>query len=170
MRVFFTCPVAMSYQIMDGGWFDLRYDDNHGVHLSDCPLDLRHGFEGPVVLCIDVPEELFEAHEFVEEDAMYKEHVPGDSPKGLGAHPGSFRYAIIPATEMNQIGRPQYFDHDSFCGSRKDLLEAIRTWEEDGGSQQKAAELRQALEFLDRIGWNSLVRWKEELGREAEPN
>jgi hypothetical protein len=61
MRVFVTVPVATADAFLLDGWTDLySLRGVDGVHLSDGPLDYRHGFFDPVVLCLEVPQDTFE--------------------------------------------------------------------------------------------------------------
>jgi hypothetical protein len=162
MRVFLTCLVATADAIFRDGWTDLHcLCGVEGVHLSDCPLDEREGFEGPVTLCVEVPDDIFEKYEWIEEAAEGREHVPGDPMRGLGCQPGSYRYAVIPAAVLNTVGQPQVWDHDYAGSSRKELMDAIRLWERDS-DKRHAQEMRDALEYFDRIGWQTPLRLREE--------
>jgi hypothetical protein len=165
MRVFVTVPDATADTILLDGWTDrdsLR--GVNGVHLSDCPLDYRHGFFDAVVLYQEVPEDMFERHERVDEKPPEQKYVPGIPFLPLDEPPGPYRYAIIPAAVLNQIGKPQLFDHEYARCSRKEVLEAIRDW--DGRTHPQALALvrsmRDSLEFLDRHGWRTPLRVQEE--------
>jgi hypothetical protein len=163
--VFVTVPDASADAILRDGWTDrdsLR--GVHGVHLSDCPLDYRHGFFDPVVLCLEVAEDAFERYEQVNEKRPAPKYVPGIPFLPLDEPPGAYRYAIIPAAVLNQIGKPQLYDHEYARCSRKEVLLAIRDWE--GRTEPEALTLvrsmRDSLEFLDRHGWRTPLRVREE--------
>jgi hypothetical protein len=192
MRGFITVNVSNCENILRDGWWDMHnLFGVAGVHISDRPLDAREGFEGLVTLCLEIPEEVFEKHEWIEDVAEGQEHVPGDpmpapqcevvesSDEGIvlhekvspgqkfsafGSQPGTFRYAIIPAAELNQIGKPEIYDHYYAGSSRKQLVDSIRSWEEYGseGALRHAQKMRDAVEFFDRHGWTTLVRLKEQ--------
>jgi hypothetical protein len=59
-----------------------------GVFVSDVPLDCNEGAWGDMLLSLEVPAELFEQHELVEDGKPYRE-------------------AIIPAAMLNQHGPPK---------------------------------------------------------------
>src|SRR5262249_36203041 len=156
------------------------YDSIKGVYLSDCPLDIRQGFEGPVVLCLEISEDIFEEYEWIYDAALGQEHVPGDpipGPKvtrdeddedgtvrlteekrpgqkfsGFGFQPGTYCYAVIPATVLNALpDKPEVYDYQYLAGAtRKEVVDALRLNEQDGVSH-KVQELREAIAYLDRI-------------------
>ena len=61
-----------------------------GVWVSSFPLDWSEGAKGEAVLRLDIPEPLFTAHEFTNEDGS----------------PCSYREALIPAALLNAYGPP----------------------------------------------------------------
>jgi hypothetical protein len=148
MRVFFTCTVATADALLRDGWTNRINRDCHGlngVHLSDRRLDANDGFPGPVVLCLEVPDNVLEQYGWGEE---------------VG---GLFCYAVIPADVLKTIGPPQIYDHRLAGDSRKELLDAIRFWEQEfdeslnESSRERAEELREALKFMDRHGWQTVL-------------
>jgi hypothetical protein len=210
MRAFVTCKADTADAIWRDGWKDLHnICGTVGIHLSDRPLDIREGFEGPMVLCLDVPDYVFEKYELIEVDAFGQEHVPGDPIPGaqldvagiseeaieqretfrpgqkfsaFGSQPGSYRYAVIPAARLNEIGKPQVYDHEYAGSSRRVLLQAAEGWEGHADEIEKAAaekdwekraaqvrrnakRLRDAIAFLDRIGWLTPVKLQEEAAK-----
>jgi hypothetical protein len=100
----------------------------------------------------------------VDEKPREQKYVPGIPFLPLDAPPGAYRYAIIPAAVLNQIGKPQLYDHESARCSRKEVLQAIRDW--NGRTEPKALALvrsmRESMEFLDRRGWRTPLRVREE--------
>jgi hypothetical protein len=149
MRVYFTTTVAMAEVVWRDGWTDLFHEfGKDGVYLITAPFTAISGFEGEVTLCLDVPEQLFDRFDVT--DGVQKEC--------------GYRMALVPAAELKQLGKPQVYDHLYAGCSRRELLESIRTWEsqEDEGSRRRAVEMRQALQFFDRIGWLTPLRLREQ--------
>jgi hypothetical protein len=63
--------------------------------------------------------------------------------------------AAISAHVLNRLGRPQVYDHLFAGGSRRQLVRRIRARERAGflGGCPSVQDLREAMAFLDRIGW-----------------
>ncbi len=59
-----------------------------GVWVSDCPLDINEGARGDVVLTLDVPIDVFERYEWIEEGKPYRE-------------------SLIPASVLNALATPR---------------------------------------------------------------
>jgi len=59
-----------------------------GVWVSDCPLDINEGGRGDVVLTLDVPIDVFERYEWIEEGKPYRE-------------------SLIPASVLNALATPR---------------------------------------------------------------
>jgi len=60
MRVYLTTTEALAAEIIRDGWRDLHVlQDLTGVWLASQPLDANDGFDGNVILCLEVPETLF---------------------------------------------------------------------------------------------------------------
>jgi hypothetical protein len=95
-----------------------------------------------------VPEELFDRFDVTDELQ----------------HRSGYRLALIPAEELNRLGKPQVYNHDYADCSRRDLVKAIERWEADGSvrSDQRANEMREAMAFFDSIGWLTPLRPREE--------
>jgi hypothetical protein len=105
MRVFLTATVAQAEAIFRRGYTNLRAEfGREGVYWSDSPLGVAEGFDGEVVLCLDVPDELFAGWE------AHDELTPG-------------RLALIPAEVLNRIGKPQVY-HLQFAASDTGRLAA----------------------------------------------
>jgi len=67
--------------------------EHTGVWVSDCPLDVNEGAEGDVVLTLNVPIDVFERYEWIEEGKPYRE-------------------ALIPAAVLNALAAPTRFVAD----------------------------------------------------------
>jgi hypothetical protein len=61
-----------------------------GVGVSDSPLDVNEGAKGDVILTFDVPIDLFERYEWIEEGKPYRE-------------------SLIPAAVLNGFAAPRIF-------------------------------------------------------------
>jgi hypothetical protein len=59
-----------------------------GVWVSDCALDINEGADGDVLLTLNIPVDVFEQYEWIEEGKGYRE-------------------ALIPAAILNQLGKPR---------------------------------------------------------------
>jgi hypothetical protein len=147
MRGYLTTTVATVDAIFRDGFVDLyEFGGVRGVWLADHQLGINDGFEGPVTICLEVPNAVFERHEWVEE------------------HPASYRLSLIPAAILNGLGKPQVYDH-LFAGAfRVQVIRAIRRREQAGitGGSPSLQDLRDAIAFLDRIGWLTPVKVQEE--------
>jgi hypothetical protein len=137
MRVFMTTTVAQAEAIFRNGYTNLCAEfGREGVYWSDSPLGAADGFDGEVVLSLDVSDELFQGWD-----------VPDELTPG--------RLALIPAEVLNRIGKPQVHDHQ-FAGSwRREEVQAIQSSEAaDSVAGRRAAKaMRDAKAFFDRIGW-----------------
>jgi hypothetical protein len=151
MRAFFTTTVRRADDIFRSGFTNLyEFGGINGVCFTDRQLDARDGFVGEVTLYLEIPDDVFSRWEWVEDGG------------GLG-----LRLSLIPADVLNQLGRPQVYDH-AFAGmSRRDMVQAIKGWEQQG-DWQPAHQLREAMEFLDRIGWLTPVKVQEQRGLSVE--
>jgi hypothetical protein len=117
-----------------------------GVCFATTPLGANDGFQVDVTLCLDIPDEIFEQYECTDE---------------LQAASG-YRLALIPAAVLNRHGPVQIYDHEYAGLSRREMLIAIRSWEEVSADHPKAREMRRALQFFDRIGWLTPLKPKEQ--------
>jgi hypothetical protein len=108
MRSYFTATVAVAVAILHEGFTDFyEFAGMAGAWLINRALGANEGFEGPVTLCPDVPDEEFRRYEAVED----------------GGGPG-YRMALVPAAALNRLGRPAVYDH-AFAGrSRRESLRA----------------------------------------------
>jgi hypothetical protein len=125
-----------------------------------------------------VPEEVFRELEVQEstrpltaEEVERCQQNPRWEPEGMEyQHMG---YAVIPAATLNQHGRPRVFDHDYLGeGDRRDLVRAAEVCESEAEAEdssddarkayaRKAKGLRDAIAFLDQIGWQTPLRLRE---------
>jgi hypothetical protein len=160
MRVYFTTTVACTDVIFRDGFTDLHeFGEVAGAWVADRQLDISDGFEGDVTLCLEVADDLFERYEWAED----------------GGGPGH-RSALIPAAVLNRLGPPQVYDHGYAGGSRRDLIRGAQQWEEAAASGEErtadagwsregvarhAREMRDAIEFFDRIGWLTPLKLRE---------
>ena len=147
MRLYFTTTVARADSIFQDGFSDLYEEGGiSGVWFADRPLDANDGFDGDVVLCLELPAEEFTLHEWVEDEGG-----PG------------YRYALAPSATLNRFGPPKVYDHTYAGSSRRELVQAIRMWEEADRpeARARAQEMRNAMEFFDRIGWLTPLRLRE---------
>jgi hypothetical protein len=147
MRLFFTTTVARADSILQDGFTDVYEEGGiSGVWFADRPLDANDGFDGDVVLCLELPTEEFTLHEWVED----------------GGWPG-YGYGLVPPATLNRFGPPQIYDHTFAGSSRRELVQAIRAFEQaDPPARAHAQEMRKAMEFFDRIGWLTPLRLREE--------
>jgi hypothetical protein len=149
MRAFFTTTVRRADDIFQGGFTNLyEFRGVEGVYFADRQLGAADGFLGQVTLCLDVPDEVFSRWEWFE-------------------HEQGYRLSLIPADVLNQLGKPQVYDHDLAGISRRDMVEAIRGWEQQA-DWQAADELRESMKFFDRIGWLTPVKVQEQSGLNVE--
>ena len=98
MRIFHSAVNAKVAVIVREGFKDdeEKYLSDfawRGVWVSDRPVYLD-GAPGHVFLTLEIPAELFEEYEWVQEDAAY-------------------RGSLIPATILNRYGPPQLVEHPS---------------------------------------------------------
>ena len=145
VRVYLTTTVPVVESILQEGFTDLHeFAGLSGVYMADCKLNANDGWPGEMTLCLDVPEDVFQRYEIVEELLGY-------------------RYAIIPATLLNRIGRSQIYDHEYAGTSRRDLLRACQRWRRSGSpaASAKAAEMCAAMAVFDRIGWLTPLKQHE---------
>jgi hypothetical protein len=147
--VYYTTTVERTCQIFQDGWADWYEEFGmSGVYLATHPLDVNDGLEGDATLCLDVPDALFQQYD-----------VTDELQKASG-----YRLALVPAAELNRLGKPQVYDHFYAGCSRRELVKEIETWEADGSvsSYQFANEMREAMTFFDRIGWLTPLKLREE--------
>jgi hypothetical protein len=150
MQVFYTCTVADADAILARGWTDRDYQGRPGVHLSDQPLDDTDGFPREVVLCQEVPEELFANYEMIDD-------VPPQEALW-------YRRAILPAAALTSCPRPQVYDVSGECLGRAEVLYCIQSWQQacardpqDARAQTLLRKAQACLDFLDRIDWKTLA-------------
>jgi hypothetical protein len=96
MRIFHSTAIANVAVILREGFKDNeeKYLSDfawRGVWVSDRSVHL-HGGPGYALLTLEIPSELFEEYEWVQEDAAY-------------------RGSLVPATILNRYGPPQLVDH-----------------------------------------------------------
>jgi hypothetical protein len=149
MRVYFTTMVPTVEAIFHNGFSDL-YEQfgRHGVYFSTVQLCVLDGYDGNVTLCLEVPDDVMAEYDVT--DALQER--------------SGYRLALIPAAVLNRLGRPQVYDHVYAGCSRSEVLRVIRAREQDDSpaSQARAAEMRQAMAFFDRIGWLTPLCLSEE--------
>ena len=68
---------------------------HRGVWLSDRPLDIGQGAKGEFLLSVEIPEEVLETYEWIEEGKPYREF-------------------LIPADVVNSYGPPENCDEDDY--------------------------------------------------------
>jgi hypothetical protein len=150
-RFFHTTDIPTAEKILFEGFFDqYKFGSMEGVWFADCPLAAYDGFDGDVILCLDISEDDYKRYEWVEE--------PRD--------PG-YRKSLLPAAFLNTLDKPQIYDHLYAGSSRRELLQAIRKWEEAGGNDELLGGMRAAFGFFDRIGWLTPVNLREEKAPEG---
>jgi hypothetical protein len=125
------------------GFWDTPCNRGAGVWCEERPRKLKRaaagkgalfgGPKGAVVLCTDVPEEVFrdlEAQEGMRAlapDGFARYDKDEAVPEGIECRRGGF--AVIPAAVLNQFGRPKVYDHEFPGASRAELLGSIGSWE-----------------------------------------
>ncbi len=179
MRTYLTTTVEGTKLIFDVGFADIhsfsafKADGGvvscEGVYLATRPLDANDGFPGDVVLCLEVPDDLFAEREATD-----------DGQKSCG-----YRTALIPAAVLNRLGKPQVYDHFYAGHSRRELVRGARRlegiderrladdegegWKQSGrgndrevsAAGRQAKEVREAIEFFDSIGWLTPLKLRE---------
>ena len=98
MKVFHRTPYAKS--ILENGFRDgegtyLTTITHKGVWLSDRPLDVGQGARGRDLLCLDIPDDVLEPFEWIEEEKPYREF-------------------LLPAEIVNSYGPPELCDEDDY--------------------------------------------------------
>jgi hypothetical protein len=154
MRVYWTTTETTASAVLLTGFTDLYSEFGlRGIYFATCPLDANDGFEGEVELCLDVPEGVFASHDITDE--MQEQ--------------SGYRLALIPAAELNGLGRPEVYDHLFAGSSRRDLVHSARSWEGEGAAAaaRKAQEIRRAIAFFDAVGWLTPVRLREEAAEQG---
>jgi hypothetical protein len=99
MRVYMTTTVPEAdaifrrFQGGDGGYRDLhKFAGYTGVWFADRRLDANDGFDDPLTLCQEVPDDVFARYEW-------------------GNWSPGYRAALIPAEVLNRLGAPAVYDH-----------------------------------------------------------
>jgi hypothetical protein len=183
MRVYIRVPREVVLKLLAEGFSDVHHDHDAGrvgVWCDDRPRGglraapgrgvLVGGPEGDTVLCAEVPEKVFRKWEAQEstrsltaDEFARRQQNPVWGPYGMEYQ--RMGYAVIPAATLNQHGRPRIYDHDYLGeGDRRDLVQAAEAWEsmaEDPDYARKAKELRDAIAFLDQVGWQTPLRLRE---------
>lgn len=98
MRVFHRTPYGRS--ILESGFRDgeglyMTTIMNKGVWVSDRPLDSGQGAKGKDLLCLDIPDDVLEPYEWIEEGKTY-------------------RAFLLPAEIVNLHGPPEVCDEDDY--------------------------------------------------------
>jgi hypothetical protein len=151
MRVYLTTTVPRADAIFRDGFTDLYEEFGmQGVYLATVPLDANDGFMGDVTLCLEVPPDVFQRHDVTD---------------GLQEASG-YRFALVPADELNKLGKPQVYDHTFADYSRVDLFLWIRALEQGGGPEdnKQIQLMRDAVAFFNRIGWLTPLKQRESGG------
>jgi hypothetical protein len=147
MRCYLTTTAAECKAIWKDGYRDFHaFVGMKGVWWASCQLNASDGFDGPAVLCLEIPEDVFARYECA------------------GFILGHCRTSIIPAGVLNGIGKPQVYDYMHIAGmSRRDLVHIIRRREEAGtaDSDSMVQMLREAIDFFDTIGWLTPLKVRE---------
>jgi hypothetical protein len=140
---------------------------NRCADLYDRPPNGKDIFEGPGMLCLEVPDELFRRFNVINVRRTKALNGPAFIPPakldGLAFIPLARLegLAFIPAAELNRLDSPpQLYDYWYAGISRHDLVRNIREW----GEGPARDTLRAALQFLDRVGWTTPLRLREEAG------
>jgi hypothetical protein len=171
IRVYIPVSYQIGLEMLKNGFHDCRVDgQREGVFCEDRPREggrraagsgVMVGYpDGPVKLCLDVPEEVYEKWRAEEATRSSISLSLKDETFPEGLEYQQMGYALIPAEVLNKIGRPQvystYFGETST--SRAELLDIIAAW---GESHPMANELREELAFLDEIGWSTPLSLRE---------
>jgi hypothetical protein len=98
MKVFHRTPYPSS--ILENGFRDgegtyMTGITHRGVWVSDRPLDFGQGAKGEFLLCLDMPDDVLEPFEWVEEGKQYREF-------------------LVPAEIVNSHGPPELCDEDDY--------------------------------------------------------
>jgi hypothetical protein len=153
MRTYLVTDVPTARAVFANGWHDTHCEfGREGVCLSTVPLDARDGFDGDVTLCLDVPEDLFDRFDLTDE----VQEASG------------YRLALVPAVELNKLGKPLVYDHTFAGSSRRELCRSIETWEQSPQSNRHADGMKEAVRFFDEIGWRTPLKLKEAQGTNAD--
>jgi hypothetical protein len=153
MRAYVTIDVPGTKAIWRDGFTDLYevFDEQSGasksgVYVATRPLDANDGFMGDVTLCLEVPEGLFNRY-----------YVPDAVNLKSG-----YRMALVPAEELNRLGKSQVYDHTYTELSRRDLVQYADKLEAAGPQyNDRVQEMREAIRFFDDIGWLKPLKLQE---------
>jgi hypothetical protein len=153
IRGYLTASYTQTLVALRDGWADW-YEEfgRRGVYLATRPLDANDGFAGDVTLCLDVPAILFTRFEVTDEVQ----------------EAGGYRMALIPAADLNAIGRGQVYSHTYLGLSRRDLVRAIAGCKESSQSgvisgfeeRRQVNEMKEAMGLFDLIGWTKPLELK----------
>jgi hypothetical protein len=153
-RVYVTTTADFAKVIWTQGFPNLHEKSGTlGVYVTGAPVDVNDGVKGDVVLCLDIPEEVFRKYDVSDELQPY----------GL---------ALVPPEVLNHYGKPKLYDYKWAGMSRRELLAAARRWEKAEKRAERARDhgrkIREAMEFLDSVGWLTPLKLQEQGSEEEE--
>jgi hypothetical protein len=151
MLVYHTTSSEDAMYIWKNGFLDS--DNLHeseclvGVWLASRPLAVNDGYEGNTVFSVYLPEKVFSRYEWTEDE-------------------GGYRWAVVPADEVNDHGLTRIHDHELAGFSRRELLLSAKLLEASAenetdpeaseGRLKSAANIREAMRFFDEVGWRTI--------------
>ena len=157
MRVYCATTISQVRVIFRDGWTDLDTElGMDGVYVSPNKLDINDGAGGNVTLCVDIPEQLFDRFEV----------TPKVEREILGV-----QLAVVPAAELNKIGKPQVYNHEFAGLSRRDLVKDMEILKAEAdvfeSANERVSQIREAIEFFDEIGWLTPLKLEETAGEKG---
>ena len=93
--VLYRVGLVMTIRVWDGEGTYMTGIIHRGVWVSDRPLDFGQGAKGEFLLCLDLPDDVLEPFEWVEEGKTYREF-------------------LVPAEIVNSYGPPELCDEDDY--------------------------------------------------------
>jgi hypothetical protein len=121
-----------------------------GVRVADRRIDINECTPGEVILCMEVPAELFSKTEIIDEMQGYRE-------------------SFIPWKDLDELERPKVYDcvfgfEAPEHVSRAELVKAKKLWE-DEGHPEHAKTIDNAIKFFDEIGWQTPLALRDPAAR-----
>jgi hypothetical protein len=117
-----------------------------GVAFADAPLDRDVGFDGDVLLSVELPDELFALYEWRQDGPFAgDEGVPAGCAK-------PYRESLIPAALVNAHGPPRLEGADFMGAGREQVERAIARLESACAPGESVNRLHELLAFLDERG------------------
>jgi hypothetical protein len=149
MLVYATVSVKEARDYLANGFGEwCSYDGQPAVLVELKPTDGPEGHEGEVILVTEIPVEVFNEYEVV-------------GPAPGGTYDDRSGYSFVPPDVLNRYGRPRVYGHLQVGSSRRELVGLIQDLA-NAGRKEHAAQMREVLAFYDELGWQTLLKVKEQ--------